>query len=996
MRRVQVVALVVLLALVGAGGWWMTRARWRSQEPASDEAATSLSRKTPVDEPSAAPVEVRAANAEPASVHLPTLHGDLALAGRVVDESGKPVAGATVKLASEAVLSLAPLVKRDCDCGCGEMLIQCQCARAKKLLPELVRKAAPEPPAQATVRAGADGVFAFQNLPRDRYRVWAQAPGKAIGFLSNVEVGGAGAAPPALVLPSPVEIHGKVLSSANEPLHGVTLVALSDVEVGGIGRIASGADGSFAITPLARATYYLYATARGFASGLESDVDPGSPVVIRLDRGAVLAGKVEDVSGTPVGDAVVQLIGSEGESPHTRADGSFRIEDLTAGEYKVWAEKGTQTSDSIQKLTLARGEVRDDLVLKLDQGARLEGRALSSGTDTPLDGLKVGLHQEHRGAVREGFTDDRGHYALDGIPPGTYTIQVDATDARLPTEMKVTLAARETRTVDLMLERGATLEGVVHDASGQPIEGAAIEPSDRSEHKGKSDPRGEFRIEGLTGDSPYAWERKKAKTGTIEVQVTHPGFVARKLTVGGLGAGETARTEVVLERGGSIRGSVLGPDNAPLDGIAVALRHHPLASAKPKTAAEEEAPLPDAKSKGDGRFELRGVPEGDFDVEASGKGMVKLTHGPVTIAAEQSVDGLVLRLERGEVIEGQVLDSKGEPVNEVTIWAKADGQDYGSGGYSRSDRDGRFHLDGLASGTYSLEASREGFGSQTASGVRSGTTDARIVLKAAATLVGRVVEAATGKPLASIEVNSQPVTTTDGRFEWKGLGEETDHAFVGAPGFVSRQVGPFAAGSSTTVDAGTIALDRSAKLSGHVVDAQGRPQPGRGVSVTRTDGDSSGNRRDGSYAWDTTDTDGAFALDGLSPGRFSIVVRDDTYQPLAAVPVSISGSGDMAGIVVRLGDLAGMHDVVRGRFRRIVAARLPADDARRLGPAIERVGDAAIAAYDAISAEGGDLTDRAQWMTRIDAAIPAEDRTREVTELITRLRESYESNAGTK
>ncbi|MBK7977422.1 MAG: carboxypeptidase regulatory-like domain-containing protein [Deltaproteobacteria bacterium] len=1000
--RLRVLLIVVGLLALGAGAaWWTLRPRPAEHPP-------PLARDTPVAGPHAEAASTATpppAAAEPAPARLPVLRGELALTGRVIDIAGKPVPGATVKLASESVLSLTPLVKKLCDCNCGELLVQCRCARAKKLLPELVRKAGAEPPAQATASTRTDGSFGFAGIPRDRYRVWARAPGMAVSAASNVAIGGASDSPVEITLAPAVEVRGSVRTSGNSPLAGVTVVALSELEVGGIGRAVSGGDGRFVVPSLGSATYFLYASARGFASAAESNVDPGQDVVLSLERGGVIAGHVHDEGGAAVADAVVQVVGAEGESPHTDRDGAFRIEDLDAGKYKVWAEKGTQTSERIEQVALARGETKDDLVLRLDEGATISGRALVTSTNAPVVGAKVGLHQEHRGAVREAWSDGDGHYQITGVPPGAYSIEVEAADAHLADEVAVTVTARENHALDLALAPSAALEGVVADSDGQPIAGAEIRPYDRSGKTAKSDSKGRYRIEGLTGKHEYTWDPSGTKGDGLTVLVSHPDYIAKRAEVPAGGTEHGAHLDVILDKGGTIRGSVTVPEEGPLGGLAIELsRHRDPTERKSRSGhTDGDAKLPTAKTKRDGTFELRGVPEGRFDVAASGQGMIRAEHGPVEIAREQVVDGITIRLTRGEVIEGQVVNPKGEPVAGATIYARPERNEASERfdwyrNRTESTADGHFHLAALERGTYELKASQDAYQAAERPGVASGTTDVRIELTPAPRIVGRVVDAATGQPIQSFRIDYRPMTSATGEFEVAATGGEKHRPTVSASGYASQRLGPFSTSATGQLDAGTVRLTKGATVKGRVLEANGTPRAGMTVMAFRAHGEDDEDLPTSGDAPGSTDAEGTFTVTGLGPGTWTLMAtspgpdRDDSLASMTSTQVQVRGGETREGVVLRIGDWSGMREMVKSTLRETLVRPLSAADAKRLGPAVDTVVDALGELIGNVRDLGD--ADPSMWAEALRTAIPAENRTAEVEEVLAKVNEHAQASAG--
>jgi protocatechuate 3,4-dioxygenase beta subunit len=123
-----------------------------------------------------------------------------------------------------------------------------------------------------------------------------------------------------------------------------------------------------------------------------------------------------------------------------------------------------------------------------------------------------------------------------------------------------------------------------------------------------------------------------------------------------------------------------------------------------------------------GRFRVTGLPAGTYTVTASKSGFVDAIFGqrrplqpgtPVQIADGQEVSGIDLRLTRGSVITGRVLDEDGEPLARALVtvqryqYVRGERQLTSAGGDQTDDR-GQYRVFGLPPGDYYVSATAGG------------------------------------------------------------------------------------------------------------------------------------------------------------------------------------------------------------------------------------------------------------------------------------------------
>jgi hypothetical protein len=153
----------------------------------------------------------------------------------------------------------------------------------------------------------------------------------------------------------------------------------------------------------------------------------------------------------------------------------------------------------------------------------------------------------------------------------------------------------------------------------------------------------------------------------------------------------------------------------------------------------------------DGRFvlgRLRRTEAGTITISASAPGYATTT-GSVTVARDEDEpdEEIVITLRAEAAIRGVAVTTDGTPIGAVSVYVKVN--DLVSH-IVHTDAEGRFGLDGLLPGDYTLIFTRPGFlYKQVPVQVGGGTdaADVQAVLERGAVLSGRVVNALTGEPV---------------------------------------------------------------------------------------------------------------------------------------------------------------------------------------------------------------------------------------------------------
>lgn len=220
--------------------------------------------------------------------------------------------------------------------------------------------------------------------------------------------------------------------------------------------------------------------------------------------------------------------------------------------------------------------------------------------------------------------------------------------------------------------------------------------------------------------------------------------------------------DFVLEAGGSIAGTVLDQDGAPVAGVVV--------QARTTRAQIHFGPQDELRTDGAGAFAIAGLEPGTYQVVATRD--FSPLHKPgttdyatqgekTTVKANQTATvKLVVERERG-TIAGSVEDAAGAPVTDAYLAATRESDAAGASGVSQratarwfsesnkpvlTSADGTFALTKLAPGKYLVRAFRRGGGETVVEHVAVGATGVKLQLKATGSIEGLVTRAG-GAPL---------------------------------------------------------------------------------------------------------------------------------------------------------------------------------------------------------------------------------------------------------
>ena len=396
------------------------------------------------------------------------------------------------------------------------------------------------------------------------------------------------------------------------------------------------------------------------------------------------------------------------------------------GEYLV-AVRAPGLAPGRTEVVRTPGEAVSRAEVELEEAAALTGRARGAGGG-PVAGAQVravpivsrwpgfGAPSAPPEETSVAETGAAGAFRIEGLSPGSWTVTVEA-PATHPVSLPRVAVPGEP--LDVALEPVGAVEGIVLRADGRPGAGAFV--------RGASLDHGAAVRAGADGRFRLA-----APAGSYVLHASLGDGLAAAAGPIALAAGETVRDTIVrLGPAAALHGEVLRRDGAPASGAEVALFPHGTREIAARAVAAA-----------DGRFAVRGLPPGAYDVRAVALGASPARLAGVTLAAGATFP-LRISLPGTGTIDGTVRDPRARPLAGVRVRAVHRGEALAPARAveARTDFEGRFHLEAVDVGSTEVVARVEGvhLGATRAVRVEEGRAiRADLLLPDAGTIAGRV------------------------------------------------------------------------------------------------------------------------------------------------------------------------------------------------------------------------------------------------------------------
>ncbi len=618
----------------------------------------------------------------------PTVVPAADFAGQVVDNSGAPVAGATVWLTTEDWVETY------------------------------------EPSALAEAQTDGQGCFEFANAPAAAadpgwYNICAHRQGSALAWTDRL-----GQSHPSLllVLEREFPIRGHVADSEGNPVAGIRPAVTFLVRYPGFDPFQIG-DDSAALAPPAALSDLLVAPTdeqgefelRHLPPGIDLHIsidDPryaradgrfewgelasGDPIAMTLEPPGTIRGRVyraED--GTPV--AGVSVTTSPSGATTTDDQGRYELTKLPPAVYQVYLnELPVEFTAKAVEVTVESGATVEGVDLQVIPGVELTGMVTEQGTGQPLG--RAGVCANTAQQPKAGISFPVMHTGADG----RYSLRAPEGPAQLrPFDMpegwrsaesfgggmrRLTVSANQPPAeVNFEVVRTRSLQGTVLGPDGQPAAGAQVVMVSDGEasfpRERVADAEGRFTIPNAKPDARYWLRAHLGDSMTLEDRVVEAGD----------------RREIVLRLSPNARpkvtGRAMGTDGKPVAFALVRVSCGVQGTAGPVWRTLMCHGLADET----GCFALRNLwPEMPYGlrVRAGGYSEESTEVEPLDPGEIRDIGDISLAVA-DLVVAGFVVDDEDEPVPNVVVEAQPRGGHFSRSKMVRTDLEGRFRLEDL-------------------------------------------------------------------------------------------------------------------------------------------------------------------------------------------------------------------------------------------------------------------------------------------------------------
>ncbi len=398
-------------------------------------------------------------------------------------------------------------------------------------------------------------------------------------------------------------------------------------------------------------------------------------------------------------------------------------------------------------------------------GQILDFRVIHADTKLPL--ADATLHLQNMGpgidfqdvTIQRTDADGWSRITLPDVPPTAvrvYLVKEGFVPLRVywAAEPHPTLA----KSITVPMVPGKEFGGTVRNEAGEPIPDVTVTVHYYESGKGDN-PHIRANIKSTTTtDRSGRWHVNVMPAEiddeqSLRIYLHHPDYVSDSLKRGVWPMPVTKQpvlrelydqtAEMVMQRGGTIAGKVVDYHGQPI----------------PKAAIYDDElywlnpGVPRAITDGDGEFRMAGVAYGEDVSDAPDSRPRTLTiqaagYAPEMVSVVPQSSTIVVQLQSGSFVHGQIVDDTGNPVARANVrarrWRETDDRLHLQ---TLTDAEGRFQLQDVPTDSVEYDVSREGYMSVSGFSMSPSNREYHLTLWPVVRIVGTVVDAANGKPL---------------------------------------------------------------------------------------------------------------------------------------------------------------------------------------------------------------------------------------------------------
>lgn len=625
-RRSATPLLLVLLALLGVGIWWLwqreqdlvrvrPRAISRAEQPLAVPSPTGLPENTAAHGPEIAPSSWVDDGGTSDTLALATIEAEFFPA----TESDETTS--TLALARDAGTGcLFGWVENDRGGGIADAKVTIRFLSAPgEPIPDAADDAAE---LSLTTSTTPEGNFRFDDVPVGHWSGVADGANFGTLAVAPMEVpledcGG----PVRFRLEPEIKLEGRTIGQDGKAISGVRVRASralllvraeaeSELIFSAAKEATSKADGTFVLENLSSGPLRITAEAPGYATAVEQLTLKPMPekLDVLLLPEAPFTGRVRNVAGRAVEGAELNAFAAgTTKNPlstcKSTESGLFAFPALAAGRtVDVIAEAAGVGKSAPVRLQTGT----ENNVIIIGGGGIMEGSVRDLSRQVPLGGVVVLARDpefpERRYRTR---TRDDGRFRFAGIEPGSYIVRLR--DERWVADAKENVAVADRKTtkgVDLLAYQGIEIRGHVRESgTGLPVAGAIVRAQPDREFPGFNDDR-KRSISNASGSFSLSNMPKALYTLSAERKGFIPsGQTAANVRVDLLKEEEPGPVELRLTPGGRVEGTVFLPGgSSPARNATVELQLAQGSPTAPDLSRFRE------ETDGAGGFIIEGIP----------------------------------------------------------------------------------------------------------------------------------------------------------------------------------------------------------------------------------------------------------------------------------------------------------------------------------------------------------------------------------------------------
>ena len=531
------------------------------------------------------------------------------ISGKVVDENGKSIVGATVSLNQRY--------------NAGELMRGYQ--------------------AGARFRATSDrnGEFIFAGLAVGiNMNMWVHhddfAPKQGAPFAALEDES---QTLPPTILSAGYSVSGKATDRGGNPLQATVELMMQpsdafrrgsteeilaqDIASGRHVTVMADGNGEFYIDKLAEGFWILRASYDGFATAeirpimLLNGKNADRQKVI-LPEEFTISGIVLDEQQMPIADAKIGVARTSPRptltgSATTNQQGEFTVRGLQEGSYGLSAQAPGYTNGRAGRVNAGAANV--EVVMQV-MGS-VSGR-VSASTGQSISTFQLEILRTRRGNQQYGLTGQRyqfdqtdGTFELPDLAPGSY-ILLGRADGYAPTySSSFSVGRTKVEGIDILLEAGGVIKGTIVDGAGHPVSSAVIsvhgedftldsndtlfgsaigDPNNMPQVKTRSNSKGEFTLDNVV-------------PGALTLQVKHSEHLDELITSMSSSGTTTNLGRIIIYQGGSVHGVASDKNGNRLSGGTVTVT-------TPNGSFFHRTITLDAK----GRYRISGLAAGTYSI----------------------------------------------------------------------------------------------------------------------------------------------------------------------------------------------------------------------------------------------------------------------------------------------------------------------------------------------------------------------------------------------